>query len=101
MQPPAGAFAPPSVGGMFGRAPYPDIGTFSRREYGNRVGIFRVMECLERHGLKATAALDATTAEKCGQIAEECRRLKWEIAAHGKAVTQVISSQMSESEERR
>ena len=49
LQPPDDAFIPPNVPGGFGRAPYPDVRAFSQREYGNRVGIFRVMEALDKH----------------------------------------------------
>jgi hypothetical protein len=33
--PAASAYAPVNVPGMFGRAPYPDIGSFARIEHGN------------------------------------------------------------------
>jgi allantoinase len=100
MQPPEGAFLPPNLPGGFGRGPYPDFRSFSLREFGNRVGIFRVMEILDRHGLKATAAIDARTATERPVIVDACRRRGWGIAAHGLAVTRVISSRMPEAEER-
>src|ERR1700730_12927636 len=56
--PPKGAFLPPNLPGGFGRAPYPDVRAFSQREYGHRVGIFRIIDALEQHKLKATAAID-------------------------------------------
>ncbi len=61
--PPKGAFLPPNLPGGFGRAPYPDVRAFSQREYGQRVGIFRIIDALEKYKLKATAAIDAHTAE--------------------------------------
>lgn len=101
MQPPPDAFIPPNVPGMFGRAPYPDFGSWSRREYGNRVGVFRIMEALDREGIRATAAMDSTVASNYPVIVGQCRHRGWEIAGHGQAVTRVISSDMSEDEERR
>ena len=97
--PPTTSFSPPNVPGGFGRGPYPDLGVWSRREYGNRVGLFRLLECLARHGMRATAAVDAGVAARCPAAVEECKRRGLEIAAHGKAVTQAISSLMSEEEE--
>ena len=41
---------------------YPDFRSYSIREYGNRIGAFRVMETLDRHGIRATAAIDGFTA---------------------------------------
>jgi peptidoglycan/xylan/chitin deacetylase (PgdA/CDA1 family) len=101
MQPPADAFIPPNLPGMFGRGPYPDFGSFSRREYGNRIGIFRVMEALDRAAMRATAAIDSSVATRYPNIVAACLERRWEIAAHGQAVTRVISSRMSEDEERR
>ena len=101
MQPaPAGAALPLSLPGGFGRGPYPDFRTYSNREYGNRIGVFRVMEVLDRHGLKATAAVDATVAHDRRTLVEEAVKRGWEIAAHGTAVTQLISSALAEDEER-
>jgi peptidoglycan/xylan/chitin deacetylase (PgdA/CDA1 family) len=101
MQPPADAFIPPNVPGGFGRGPYPDFRNYSARAYGNRVGIFRIFEALDRHGIKASVALDALTAEHCPQLLPHIARRDYEIVAHGQSVTRVISSHMSEAEERR
>ncbi len=95
-----GAFIPATLPGGMGRGPYPDFRSYSLREYGNRIGVFRVMEALDRHGLKATAAIDASVAVNKPVIASECVKRGWEIAAHGNAVTQVLSSKLDESQER-
>jgi len=100
MQPPADAFIPPNVPGGFGRAPYPDVRAFSQREYGNRVGIFRIIEALRARGMAATAAVDANVAKRYPVAVSEMKAAGFEIAAHGIAVTQTISSRMSENEER-
>jgi peptidoglycan/xylan/chitin deacetylase (PgdA/CDA1 family) len=100
MQPPADAFIPPNVPGGFGRGPYPDFRNYSVRAYGNRVGIFRIFAALEKYGLKASIALDALTAELCPQLLPHVARHGFGIVAHGQSVTRVISSRMSESEER-
>jgi allantoinase len=100
MQPDPNSFIPTNVPGGFGRAPYPDFRAFSMRDYGNRVGIFRVLEALDRFSLTATAAIDAGVASRYPYIVEQCRNRKFEIAGHGHAVTNVISSRMTETEER-
>src|ERR1700722_851033 len=87
LQPPEGSFLPPNLPGGFGRAPYPDVRAFSQREYGNRVGIFRVMEALDRHAIKATVALDASIADRYPNLVAEFQRRDWEIAAHGFSLT--------------
>jgi allantoinase len=100
LQPPPNAFIPPSLPGGFGRAPYPDMRAFSQREYGNRVGIFRVMDALDRHSVRATAAVDANVASRYPYLIGQFRRRGWEVACHGISLTQVISNQMSGEQER-
>jgi peptidoglycan/xylan/chitin deacetylase (PgdA/CDA1 family) len=96
-----GAAMPLSLPGGFGRGPYPDFRSFSHREYGNRVGIFRLAEMLGRHGIQATAAIDARNALERPEIVQLCKDKGWEFAAHGEAVTRLISSKLDEAEERR
>ena len=60
--PPEGSFSADQAGGL-GVRPFPDYPRFSHREYGHRVGIFRVLDVLEKHGIKPTVAMDAQTAE--------------------------------------
>ena len=59
---PEGSFSADHAGGL-GLRPFPDYPRFSHREYGHRVGIFRVLDTLERLKIKATVAMDTQTAE--------------------------------------
>jgi peptidoglycan/xylan/chitin deacetylase (PgdA/CDA1 family) len=99
-EPPAGAHTLASVPGGRGRGPSPDIAIYSLREYGKRIGIFRVMEVLDRYGLQATVAIDAVTAANYPFIVRECQKRNWEFVGHGHSITQTITSRMSEQEER-
>ncbi len=94
-----GAFLPVTLPGGMGRGPYPDFRSYSQREYGNRIGVFRVMETLDKHGLRATAAIDASVATNKPVILRECLKHNWEIAAHGNAVTQVITEKLDATTE--
>ena len=100
MQPPADAFIPPNVPGGFGRGPYPDFRNYSARAYGNRVGIYRILEALDQYNIKASVAFDALTATLCPQLLPHISRRGLEIIAHGQSATRVISSRMSEAQER-
>ena len=100
MQPAAANFIPANVPGGFGRASPPDFRAFSQRDYGNRVGVFRVIEALERFAMPATAAIDANVATRYPYIVEQFRKRNIEIAGHGHAVTNVITSHMTEADER-
>jgi len=100
MQPAANQFIPANVPGSFGRAPYPDFRAFSQRDYGNRVGVFRVIEALRRFEMPATAAIDAYTAARYPYVLAQLQKHDIEIAGHGHAVTHVISNHMTEADER-
>jgi peptidoglycan/xylan/chitin deacetylase (PgdA/CDA1 family) len=78
----------------------PDYRTWSQREYGNRVGIFRILDVLDRHGIKASVAAGAAACALYPGLIEECRRRNYEFIAHGSYATRLISSRMSEAEER-
>lgn len=99
LDPPDGTVRDPRYGGALGSY-FPDYLNYSHREYGNRVGVFRVLDALERHGLKATVAANAMLAERYPALIEECTRRGFEIAAHGVSASRMITSRMSEDEER-
>jgi len=61
----------------------PDIRNHSRRDYGNRVGVWRIMEVLTKHGVRGTVALNAEVGRFYPRIMEEMTRLNWELMGHG------------------
>ena len=98
--PPDGAFQSPTLSGGYGPSPFPDVTRWSHREYGHRVGIFRVLDSLERYGIKATVAMDVLTAENYPYLVRHCLSRGCEIIGHGVSVSQQITSNMSEQEEK-
>jgi peptidoglycan/xylan/chitin deacetylase (PgdA/CDA1 family) len=100
--PPADAVVPPSTT-LNTWGPYPrlfDPHEISHHEYGNRVGVFRVMEVLDRLGVRATVAMDAALAERNPFLVEECRRRGWEFIGHGVAFSRMLHEGVPEAEER-
>jgi allantoinase len=79
---------------------YPDYRTSTRMEYGNRVGIFRLFELLDRHQLKVTVPANMMALERYPFLVDECLKRGYELAGHGIAATQMLSSKMSEEQER-
>jgi allantoinase len=61
----------------------PDIRNHSRRDYGNRVGVWRIIEVLTKHGVRGTVALNAEVGRFYPRIMEEVTRLQWELMGHG------------------
>ena len=96
---PEGSFTVTLPGGIADR-PFPDYARISHREYGHRVGIFRVLDVLERHGIKATVAMDVQTAEANPYLVDHCLQRGCEIIGHGVSASQMITSRMPEEEER-
>ena len=62
---------------------YPDLRHYTLRDYGNRVGIFRVLQALERQGIRASAAMNAAVAIRYPYLLKEIQAKGWEIIAHG------------------
>jgi allantoinase len=100
MRPPEDAFMPPNLPGGFGRGPYPDFRSVSHREYGNRVGVFRLLDLFARFGFSGTAAVDAFSALHRPAIVRRLVAGGWEIAGHGQTVNRVISARMPYEAER-
>jgi hypothetical protein len=99
-EPPEGTYTlrRPS-GGLF-PLPFPDYVRLSHREYGHRVGIFRVLRVLERAGVPPTVAVDALTAQHYPWLMSHLRDRGAELVAHGVAASRLITSRMEEAEER-
>jgi peptidoglycan/xylan/chitin deacetylase (PgdA/CDA1 family) len=77
----------------------PDVLNHAWRDYGARVGIWRLMEIFERQGFPITAALNSEVCEHYPQIIEEGNRLGWEWMAHG-ATNSALFTGMPEDHER-
>lgn len=73
----------PSVDISGAASPAPDVPNFARRDYGNRVGIWRIMEILDKYDIKATAALNSAVCEYYPIIISEGKKRGWEFMGHG------------------
>src|SRR5215471_4214780 len=56
--------------GGLGPGKIPDIPIWAMRDYGNRVGVFRLMEVLDRYGVRATVALNSDICVHCEYVAD-------------------------------
>lgn len=63
--------------------PYPDLRHFTVRDYGNRIGVFRILEALEQAAVKATFAVNGEIARRYPPLIEAIKSQGHEIAAHG------------------
>ena len=76
----------------------PDVRNHSRRDYGNRVGIWRLMDVLGKHGVRGTVALNGEVGKLYPRIMQACADLKWELMGHG-LTNSVMLTGMQEAQE--
>ena len=95
---PPDSFTVSLPGGIADR-PFPDYARVSHREYGHRVGIFRVLDVLEKYGIRPTVAMDAMTVEANPYLVSHCRQRGAEIIGHGISVSRMITGRMTEEDE--
>ncbi len=74
-----------------GGTPAPDVPLWSVRDYGNRVGVFRLMKVLERYGVRGTVALNSNLCAQHPEIIEEGQRLNWEWMGHNETNTRRLN----------
>jgi allantoinase len=73
----------PLDGRIPGGAPnVPDVSAWGRRDYGNRVGVFRMMEAMARHDLRGTVALNSQVCDFAPRVVERCLEQGWELMGH-------------------
>jgi len=63
----------------------PMVREWGQRDYGNRVGVFRIMEVLEKHGIRGTVSLNSRVCDAFPEIIEDCLKLNWDFMGHGQA----------------
>jgi peptidoglycan/xylan/chitin deacetylase (PgdA/CDA1 family) len=75
---PAGMGVSPNV-----RNIVPDVINYAWREYGVRVGLWRIADTLDAAGVKATVALNSAVAEVHPKALEQMKKRGWEFMGHG------------------
>jgi allantoinase len=79
--------------------PLPDVLNYSHRDYGNRVGHWRMMEAMERCGVRGSVSLSVSICEHHPEIIEACVERDWEFFSHGVYNTR-YTYEMDEAQER-
>lgn len=83
---------------FYGAGFVPDVLAWSNRDYGNRVGVFRIMEVLDRFGIRATAALNSDVCDHHRRIVEEALKRDWELIAHNQSNSRPLNRIAPEAE---
>lgn len=79
---------------------WPDTQTYTQRDYGLRVGIFRMMDALQARGLRASAFLNARVAERYPLLMRHILEAGWETIAAGLDAGAIHHEGLSIDEER-
>jgi peptidoglycan/xylan/chitin deacetylase (PgdA/CDA1 family) len=77
-----------------------DVRNLSHREYGNRVGIWRLMDALTEYGVRGTVALNSAVCRHYPRIVERALELGWELMGHGLTNSQ-MNADLDATEEQR
>jgi allantoinase len=67
----------------FGQPLLPDLPNWAWHEYGMRVGFWRLVEVLERFGVKATFAVNGSVCRSYPRVAGAAKDAGWEFMGHG------------------
>jgi hypothetical protein len=80
--------------------PYPDYRHYTARDYGNRVGAWRLLEAFARHGVKASFATNAAIAERYPELVSAVIADGHEVIAHSTDMNGTIDSTLGLEAER-
>ncbi|HEY7244966.1 MAG TPA: polysaccharide deacetylase family protein [Xanthobacteraceae bacterium] len=84
--------------GGLGPGKIPDVPIWAMRDYGNRVGVFRLMDILDRYGIRATVALNSDICVHHPEIIEEGEKRGWEWMGHNQSNSYRLNEVPAEDE---
>lgn len=96
LNPPAEPFKHP--GAM--ATPYPDLRHYTVRDYGNRVGVYRLLRLFDALDIVATFAVNAEVVRRYRPLIEAVRSAGHEIAAHGVSTAHIHHAGLTRQEEK-
>ncbi len=83
-----------------GKGKIPDVMYWSLRDYGARVGVFRVMDVLSERGIRASVMLNSDVCDVYPEIIEDALKLEWEFLGHNESNTRPLNDVAADDEQR-
>jgi allantoinase len=80
------------------RGTLPDVVNYTWKEYGLRVGLWRIADVLDELGIRATVALNSDVCELFPKVFEEMKKRRWEFMGHGVTNNQSLANLPLEEE---
>src|SRR4051794_25521096 len=69
----------------------PDVYNIAWRDYGLRVGIWRIMSIFDKYGVRGTVALNAEVCDHYPIVIEQAVQRGWEFMGHGMTNSQRLA----------
>ena len=79
---------------------YPDYRHYTSREYGTRVGFYRLLDAFAKVGARVSVAINAAIAERYPSVIRDIVAAGHEIVAHSTDMNGTIATGLDEAEER-
>lgn len=79
----------------------PDWPNYSWREYGQRIGIWRLIDIMDKAGVPATCTMNAKTGLERRAIIDAINERGWELVAHNYVQTDLLTNYQFEPEKER
>ncbi|WP_108659950.1 polysaccharide deacetylase family protein [Acuticoccus kandeliae] len=81
------------------RMPHPDVLGYAIRDYGNRAGLWRMFDVMDRLSIRCTVSLSMSVYDRYPEIMEGIEGRGWDVLCHGLDNTHYLWG-MGEAEER-
>jgi peptidoglycan/xylan/chitin deacetylase (PgdA/CDA1 family) len=79
--------------------PQPDVLNYAWREYGNRVGAWRLLELFDELRVPCAAVVNTSLLDHCPDLVQACVQRRYELVGHGHTNAQ-RQGEMEEAQER-
>ena len=80
------------------RTPFPDVQQYSYRDYGNRVGFWRMLETLDKYNIRSCVSLNVAVLEHFPEIRDAMAERNYDYMSHGIYNTRYLYTYTEEQE---
>ena len=78
--------------------PHPDVLNYSYRDYGNRVGFWRMLDVMNDCGVRGSVSLNVAVCAHHPEVIEACVKHGWELFSRGTYNTRYLFNMSAEEE---
>jgi allantoinase len=82
------------------RGHVPEVSSWSQRDYGARIGVFRIMDALSSRDIRASVTLNSEVCDVYPEIMEDAMALGWEFLGHNQSNSRPFHETPPEGDEK-